>query len=742
MKIVFSLTHSGFVRNYEGTLRWLADRGHEIHVTYTDKRNKLGEQKTLEKIIHDYPNVTRGLAPGTVFRKGTSVVASIRTSQDYLRYLSPTYHDATKLRTRVQDRTTRLGRFLGFIVSIFGEWSRRLFVSLLSSWDRAIPVGTDTLDFFKQQKPDVLLLTPLIDVGSSQVEHIKAARVLGIPTALCVASWDNLTNKGLIRQLPDKIFVWNQSQKEEAVNLHGASPDQVVITGAQIFDFWFSMDVRASRDEFYQRVRLNPSHPFILYIGSSIFIAPGEAEFALKWIARLRTSRDPLLRDAGVLIRPHPTNMRQWRVFEQGVDLDSSTSQEARLSGDAEEPEGLVRNLKKLRFQNVAFWPRLESIPRERRDSRWDFFNTQNKEDYFHSIYHSSVVTGINSSGMIEAGIVGKSVCTLLAPEFATGQGGTIHFQHLLTTGGGLLHTAKSVDDFLLLLRDKLSENNQNDPKSSAFTKHFIRPRGIDTDASPILGREIEKIPSEKSAVSQSVFLFKYPGQVIAMLMHWILFPFALHNMSRTTSTINRRVPYALEARIISHVLHPFLFVLVHVLIPVGLLWDASSSAFRFFSLYVKRFRNHVQRGVRITLKRLTRLSRTLVKHSSRLSRIILKRWRRFVLSPLRRLSRIILKRLRKYFLSPFLLLLRAFRRRVSLMNKKLLKNLNRTARIGRKVVKAGRKIVKRSIHMLKRILKRLLYLIRRLWHLIHCIVVRTNKDKESTVSNRDLTRL
>ena len=35
--------------------------------------------------------------------------------------------------------------------------------------------------------------------------------------ALPVLSWDNLTNKGLIRVQPDQVFVWNEAQKAEAV---------------------------------------------------------------------------------------------------------------------------------------------------------------------------------------------------------------------------------------------------------------------------------------------------------------------------------------------------------------------------------------------------------------------------------------------------------------------------------------------------------------------------------------------
>ena len=55
-----------------------------------------------------------------------------------------------------------------------------------------------------------------------------------------------------------------------------------------------------------------------------------------------------------------------------------------------------------------------------------------NRADFFDSIYHSAAVVGINTSAMIEAAIIGRPVCSMLAEEFAGTQEGTIHFHHLL----------------------------------------------------------------------------------------------------------------------------------------------------------------------------------------------------------------------------------------------------------------------------------------------------------------------
>ena len=84
-----------------------------------------------------------------------------------------------------------------------------------------------------------MLVTPLVDPGSHECDYMKTAKKLGIRTGVCVASWDNLSLKGLMRYVPDRVFVWNAIQRQEAVELHGIPEDRVVLTGAQKFDEWF-----------------------------------------------------------------------------------------------------------------------------------------------------------------------------------------------------------------------------------------------------------------------------------------------------------------------------------------------------------------------------------------------------------------------------------------------------------------------------------------------------------------------
>ena len=93
--------------------------------------------------------------------------------------------------------------------------------AVLGAMEHTIPTAAKLDAWLEKMQPDAMVATPLVDFNSSQIDHVKGARAKGIPVALAVASWDNLTNKGVIAVQPDRVLVWNQPQADEAVTLHG-----------------------------------------------------------------------------------------------------------------------------------------------------------------------------------------------------------------------------------------------------------------------------------------------------------------------------------------------------------------------------------------------------------------------------------------------------------------------------------------------------------------------------------------
>ena len=76
------------------------------------------------------------------------------------------------------------------------------------------------------------------------------------------------------------MFVWNETQRGEAVALHGVPADRLIVTGAQCFDQWFDRSPSRERARFCLDAGLPDERPFILYVCSSPFRgSPPEADF-------------------------------------------------------------------------------------------------------------------------------------------------------------------------------------------------------------------------------------------------------------------------------------------------------------------------------------------------------------------------------------------------------------------------------------------------------------------------------
>jgi hypothetical protein len=236
--------------------------------------------------------------------------------------------------------------------------------------------------------------------------------------------------------------------------MHWIPRERIVLTGAQRFDDWFDREPAGTREEFTRKVGLDAAQPFVLYLCSSPFIAPDEVGFVRRWAGAIRSSTSPALRQAGLLVRPHPQNGLQW----QGVDLAE--------------------------VGNAAVWPPNGTQP----DAG------EARADYFDSLYHSAGIVGINTSGLIEAGIVGKSVLTVLDPDFSGTQAGTLHFQYLRWENGGLLRVAGDLDEHLLQLERALEQGADDSRQVASFVERFCRPHGLDQAAAPLVAAGIEEL--------------------------------------------------------------------------------------------------------------------------------------------------------------------------------------------------------------------------------------------------------
>jgi FkbM family methyltransferase len=457
VKLLFLMRHSGYVRNFESTLRLLCERGHAVHLAFQGKVKyaQLDPTDIAPQLARTYPAFTHGTMPVRTDGWGR-LGRELRLGLDYLRYLEPEYDHAPKLRERAAREAPAWLLARHERGRLRSAAARRATAVWLRAMNGAMPRDPAIENYLRDQGPDVLAVTPLIEPGAPQSEYLRSARELGIRTACCVASWDNLTNKGLIHGPVDLVAVWNDAMKREAETMHGMSPSRVVVTGAAAFDHWFDWRPSRTREDFCARVGLPAGRPYVLYLCSSKFVAPDEAAFVQTWLARLR-ERTGALRDAGVLVRPHPQNAEHW----EGVDLQ--------------------------RFAPVARWPENVTAP----------VDAQTRNAYYDSIYYSAAVVGINTTAEIESAILGRPVYTVLAPEYRDTQLGTLHFAHLRESGGGLLHTAADLTGHVEQLDAAVRQPAGDGERSRRFVAAFVRPFGLHEPATPRLVQALEALAAQ-----------------------------------------------------------------------------------------------------------------------------------------------------------------------------------------------------------------------------------------------------
>lgn len=391
----------------------------------------------------------------------------LRLTGDYVRYLEPEYERAGALRRRAAERVPALLRSRYAQALLESARARRLAAGALNLVERALPVPAELVEYVRAWRADAVLVSPLVGLGSAQVEWLRAARLAGAQPVLAVASWDNLTNKGLVRGDPALTIVWNDRQIEEATRLHGLPRDRVVAVGAHAFDHWFAWQPSSTFDAFAESVGLNPDRPFLVYAGSSSFISGHEADFVSEWILRLRETGSERLRTVGVLVRPHPQNVEAWSDFEDEAGC-------------------------------VVVWPRAGAVPTD----------DQRKRDYFDALHHSSVVVGINTSAFVEAAILGRPVFTLADGRFGETQDGTLHFEHLTGThGDGLLVVGRSWEEHLAQLDATLDDPTLHVARVERFVQTFVRPRGRHLAAAPLFADAVERAVAEPVSRSPRALL-------------------------------------------------------------------------------------------------------------------------------------------------------------------------------------------------------------------------------------------
>lgn len=171
---------------------------------------------------------------------------------------------------------------------------------------------------FDEARPS-LLVTSSPGLIFSELPLLRTARRRGVRAMAIDPSWDNFTNKLLPARRVNRLVVWNDLMKQQAVALHGYAADEVRVAGVPQWDRYFHDDARASREEFFRRIGADPARKLV-----TLTTTPQELyshhDHVLDVMRRALT--DGRWPAAQVLVRLHPRDdMAQYARFDGADDV-------------------------------------------------------------------------------------------------------------------------------------------------------------------------------------------------------------------------------------------------------------------------------------------------------------------------------------------------------------------------------------------------------------------------------------
>lgn len=206
----------------------------------------------------------------------------------------------------------------------------RRLVGLVICWiDQFVRV--EKFEWIKPEEYSCIVLQPLNMRFSEEVEILKYFKSKKIKSFLPIYSWDNLTNKGLIHVVPDYVVLWNEFQRENAIQIHKIPNSRLKIIGALYFDRYLNVRSQGKKN-------LRSSND-ILYMCSSGNICKSELQYIDALYASIENINKHLnpKQKFKLFVRPHPANCDEFMkidlnekgwYFDRKIGLDYTQSED------------------------------------------------------------------------------------------------------------------------------------------------------------------------------------------------------------------------------------------------------------------------------------------------------------------------------------------------------------------------------------------------------------------------------
>ena len=296
LRIAVALTHALHVRNFvaSGCLERLSGRGHALTLILQAFARPEVERETATWPARPALEPLEPVLPDRLRRwvRGWSHVGSFVHRRRF-----KTYRHKIRMGARLGSPGFALKVGLALALERVGD--------IEAFWRRveaAFPPAPAASALLGRLRPDVFFAPTLVHDGR-EVELVKAARTLGVPTVGFAASWDTLTSKGAFYTPPDHLLVWGQENRDQAVSHHGFAVDRVEVTGTPQFDMYGRDEPMEPRPAFLERRGIAPDTRVLLFAGTTVTYWEDEPQLLRALSAAIAQGE---LKDCVVWYRPHP----------------------------------------------------------------------------------------------------------------------------------------------------------------------------------------------------------------------------------------------------------------------------------------------------------------------------------------------------------------------------------------------------------------------------------------------------
>jgi len=196
--------------------------------------------------------------------------------------------------------------FTGFMLKVFGLANINKVIHFLYEKLTSAKLYTDV---FEKYKPNQVIVTRVLNY-SNDYPVMRAALKYNVPVIALVSSWDNLTSKAFFPFSLDKLVVWNNVMKNEAIDLFQYPESDIFVSGIPRYDALLTYDRSQTKVQFLKYVGANLNKKLITYATGSkttgrTKVDPKTPEPEIvKYLAQC--IQDDIISDSQLLVRLHP----------------------------------------------------------------------------------------------------------------------------------------------------------------------------------------------------------------------------------------------------------------------------------------------------------------------------------------------------------------------------------------------------------------------------------------------------